>query len=153
LRTELERTGTALPSTVRLSLAGAIATLVAGIGLIAFSVAEGQASLALLLIFPVLSGSSLPFLGGVVLLILGFITLPIGLAEGWEEPSTSPGALSSSSQNHSEGGAGGGLVLIGPFPILFGSWRGVSRRTRRWLALFGAVSVIAVFVAVALVFR
>jgi uncharacterized membrane protein len=125
-------------------LLGAVGALVAGVALVAVSVVKGGANVALLVIVPVVSGSSLTFLLGVVLLVVGFLALPFAVAEGWGE---TPPALPSNGTAPPAGQGGvGGVVLIGPVPIVFGSWKGISRRTRWWLALAGAVLLTVAFV-------
>lgn len=124
---------------MRYALVGSVAALVAGVALIAWSIVEQGASLYLVVFVPVVSGSSLSFLLGVALLLVGFFTLPWALDARGEAavPAPSPPAAAPSSPEPS--GGVGGVVLLGPVPIVFGSWKGVSRRTRWWLALGGAI--------------
>ncbi len=134
-------------------LLGAVALLVAGVALVALSVIQGGATVYLVVIVPVLSGSSLVFLLGVVLLICGFVALLFAFAAGGAE-----GALALQSEDSTpgavpSGGGVGGVVLIGPVPIVFGSWRGISRRARWALALLGAVLLIAVVLATVWLWR
>ncbi|HXW67179.1 MAG TPA: DUF131 domain-containing protein [Thermoplasmata archaeon] len=121
--------------------------LLAGAGLTALAIADGSAHLAWVLIVPVVYGSSPGFAAGVVLMAGGLLTLPLALAPhpAAEEEGTGPTV-------RSRGGVGtGGFVLIGPVPILFGTWREVSRRTRWLLAVAGGTAVVAsVLVALAL---
>lgn len=136
---------------MRSLLGVSVVALAGGAGLVAFSLLQGGASVALLVIFPVVTGSSLTFLAGVILLFVGFFSMPFGLADRWEDdepptPSTTP-ALASRQV------AGGGFVLIGPVPILFGSWKGISSRARWALALVGAIVLIAAFVGFLLLIR
>ena len=125
---------------------GSVALLLAGIALIAVSVARGGARVALVVVFPVVFGSSLAFLAGVLLLFVGFLTLPFAWATGDEEFSPTSTAAERPSAPGSSGGVGG-FVLVGPVPIVFGSWKGVSRHTRWALAAAGAVLLTAVVVA------
>ena len=114
----------------------AAALIVAGVALVALSVSEGGATLSLVVIVPVVSGSSALFFPGVVLIFAGFVCLPFALATSAQgefhellpEASGAPGGSSAS----------GGVILIGPVPILFGSWRELSRRARWALVLLGA---------------
>ena len=125
---------------------------VLGVALIADSVLRGSARVSLVVIVPVVSGQSIEFLLGVVALFAGFLTLPwlFLLEEGRpkrfpETPGaeTTPPPLRSSSHV-----GGGGLILIGPVPILFGGWRNVSRRARWWLAIVGGVILVAFLMVV-----
>jgi len=127
---------------VRVPFLAAVALWLAAVVLIVLSVWEGGATVSLVLIFPVVSGSSLAFLIGVGLLIAGFVALFFDFVEGSVEPE-GPSSVPSSGASSGSGGAGG-FVLIGPVPIVFGSWRGISRRNRWLLALVGAVLLIAV---------
>jgi len=130
---------------MRVALAVSLATLLAGAALIAFSVVTAGTAVELVVVFPVLSGSSVSFLVGVVLLIAGFFSLPFGLAGEWEAADSLPPAAGTVPPDRPSGV--GGFVLVGPVPIVFGSWRGVSRRTRWLLALAGAVLLTAAIVA------
>ncbi len=120
-----------------------IALLAAGAALVAGALLEGGASLALVIVVPVLYGRSLAFVVGAVLIAVGCVTLPLALgpfepAED-EADATSPAARGD-----------GGLVLIGPVPIFFGRWSGVPERARVIVAVVGLVLFA---VAVALVLR
>jgi uncharacterized protein (TIGR00304 family) len=124
--------------------------LVAGALVIVAAVRTGAATLTLLVFIPVVSGSSFLLVLGVVLLIGGFVTLPLLWYEiqpqGSESFEVAPadGARSTSSR-----GSSGGLVLIGPIPIFFGAWKSSEHRTLYWVAV--AVGVLLTLLAVALV--
>lgn len=129
-----------------------IAFWVLGVALLADAVLRGAARVTLVVIVPVLSGQSAEFLVGVVLLFAGFLTLPWFFLDEDRRTGPSPGTGDGPAAPplHSSGEVGGGgLILIGPVPILFGGWRAVSRRTRWALAIAGG-AVLAVFVAVIL---
>jgi len=132
---------------VKASLIAAAALWVAGIALVVISVLRGGATVSLVLIVPVVSGSSLDFLLGVGFVIAGFVALFLAAFGNGLELERSPTAEARGSPTGSSGA--GGVVLIGPIPIVFGSWRGISRRSRWWLALVGAVLVIVVWLAFA----
>ena len=132
---------------MRWVLLGAVGLWVAGVALVALSVAEGGASVALIVIVPVIMGSSLTFLLGVVLIVAGFIALPFALGQGADEEPPPLPASGSAPPPTGTGGGVGGVVLVGPIPIVFGSWKGISRRPRWWLALAGAVLLTAAIVA------
>lgn len=130
---------------------GALAALVAGAGLVVDAVLHGRASLALVVIVPVFSGSSVEFLVGVLLLVVGFFLLPLAWFEPSEGEAFSLPREAPQPPPPSSGAAGGGLVLVGPVPIFFGAWKNVSRRVRLFAALSGAallVLLVLVFLVV-----
>jgi len=132
---------------VKVALIAAAALWAAGIALVLLSVLRGGATVSLILIVPVVSGSSVDFLVGVGLVIAGFVALFLAALEGGVDGERSAAEGTASSGPGSSGV--GGVVLVGPIPIVFGSWRGVSRRARWLLALLGAVLVIVVWLALA----
>lgn len=119
-----------------------IALLVAGVGLLSAAVVAGGASLAIVLVVPVVAGRSLEFVLGVLLLVAGLFCLPLAF-EPFEE-SPGPGGAPAS-----EGSGAGGFVLIGPIPIFFGQWRSVSPRTRWAIAIVGGVALVAAVLVLA----
>ena len=98
-----------------------------GIFLIAVSVATGEADLSLVVVFPVISGTGGVFLLGMLLtvagLLLGFALMVIGKTE-WADHQE-PARTGESGLHHARGEKRevryGGVVLIGPIPIAFGS--------------------------------
>jgi uncharacterized protein (TIGR00304 family) len=123
-----------------------LALLVAGAVLVGAAVAAGGASLAIVVVVPVVSGRSLEFVAGVLLLIAGLFTLPLALGPVEERD----GSDLADDAGSASGGSGG-VVLIGPVPIFFGRWKSVSFRTRLVAAVVGAlvlVGAVAVFVLV-----
>lgn len=128
------------------------ALLVAGIAAMAVAIARGDAELHFVLVFPVLSGSGAVFALGAGLLILGmlvaFIGLPLSAASTMEEappPQVPPPAAQGARPPAPEGGAGpkwGGVVLLGPIPIVFGS----SARVSMWMLVLAAVVTVLLLV-------
>jgi uncharacterized membrane protein len=110
--------------------------LAAGALLVGLAALEGGAHLAVVVVIPVVYGESWLFGAGVLFLIAGLFTIPLAFER--DERPRSPG---SGSAPVPPGGAGG-FVLIGPVPIFFGSWRGVSPRTRVILAVVGAALLV-----------
>src|SRR5487761_416346 len=102
------------------------------VGLIVDSILRGGASVWLLVVVPVVTGQSLEFLVGVALLLAGFLTLPWLFLEEEPEPSrgAAPPPSSSRAEPPSAAGGAGGVILVGPVPILFGSWGRISQRTK-----------------------
>lgn len=105
-----------------------VGTFVAGIALAVAAVVTGEADVSLVLIFPVFSGSSAIFLLGVLLIIASFL---VGFAmiaadsradmqqAGRPVQTPSPGEGKNKLQY-------GGVVMIGPIPIAFGSNRTIA---------------------------
>ncbi|MGA8710826.1 MAG: DUF131 domain-containing protein [Thermoplasmata archaeon] len=136
---------------MRIGLLGSVTAFAAGVILIVLSVIEGAASVSLLVVIPVITGTSLIFLLGVVLLIVGFLSLPLAFV-GIEDE-VSPTRLATTTPPAKTAGGAGGFVLIGPVPIVFGSWKGISKRAQRWLVVLGAALFILAFVAFVLFVR
>ena len=122
-----------------------MALLVAGAFLVVYAALEGGAEVAVVIVIPVIFGRSWEFGVGVLLLLAGFFSLPLAFDPEVEPEPSAPGARLPDS------GRTGGLVLIGPVPIFFGSWRGVSTRTRVIAAIVGTAVLVTLFVLVVLV--
>lgn len=114
--------------------------LAAGIALLGWAMSRGEAEVFLAVIIPVISGTGPVFLGGVVLFMLGlpltFLALSLRQAErmageGGPPPGQAPAqAGSPAGQPGPTGGAEfGGVIFIGPIPIVFGK----GRRSSRWM--------------------
>ena len=117
-----------------------------GVLLIAAAVAAGEAEVSLVVIFPVFTGSSWMFVSGVLFIITGFVAFFLTMfgvvARGTSgaEPEPIEGDLKEQTGTHY-----GGLVLIGPVPIVFGS----DRKTAMIMLTIGIV-LVAVFVGLLL---
>lgn len=131
----------------------AIGVLAAGIGLLGYSVGRGESEFHLVLIFPVLTGSGLFGFAGVLLLIAGmFLGFASFAGIPWRFP-PAPSAPSPAPTPPTGPGAPpkrfGGLVFVGPIPIVFGSDPQVSKAM---LAVAVAVTIILiVFFALTLI--
>jgi len=120
----------------------------AGIGLIGYAVATGEGNFGLLLIFPVFYGSGgLMALGG-LLLFAGVFMSFIGFAmDAGYEVVGMPG-IQSMGEHKATGGPKptgrksnvGGVVLIGPVPIVFGS----SPRSALWAVIMAIVMLMVI---------
>ena len=92
--------------------------------LVAASVASGEAEVSLIVIFPVFSGSSGYFLLGTLLIVAGMLG---GLLTLWTTTSEVPPVRAPESpdvervKDAGEKPTIGGLILVGPVPIAFGS--------------------------------
>jgi uncharacterized membrane protein len=124
------------------------ALLIAGASLIAYAVATGQARFYLVLIIPVVTGDSVALVLGAVLLVVGFLLIPWSFSGVAEDPPANrphaPGVTAGSEPTS------GGLLLVGPVPFFFGSWRTHSR-ARYWVAVGLGLALILAFAALLLV--
>jgi uncharacterized protein (TIGR00304 family) len=103
-----------------------IALFLAGVFTIGYAVATGEADVSLIIIFPVFSGSSGLFLLGILLLVASFF---VGFALlAFAQPSE-PEVRGTTSVNEPSRtkSSYGGVVLIGPIPIAFGSDKSIAK--------------------------
>jgi uncharacterized membrane protein len=119
--------------------------LVIGALLLGEAFATGAARLYLLVIVPVVTGTTLIFGVSVAFLVLGFLFLPFVFAGAESaEPSVASTGSPTLGAPPTEGGSGG-LILVGPVPIFFGAWRRRPSISYRWALLLGVVlAVVAV---------
>lgn len=104
-----------------------VLVFVTGIACIAVAVASGDADVSLVLIFPVFSGSSGLFLLGTLLIVLSFFVGFAMLAMGQLELGKMQRELGQSSEPPAQKDTKyGGVLVIGPVPIAFGSDRDVA---------------------------
>ncbi len=107
--------------------------MISGCTLLAISVITGDADISIFIIFPVFSGSTPLFVFSVILLIAGFISLPL-LFFGMDEVAfpIPLSAINQQEERTEEGtapaGAGlrsvvkaTGVIFIGPIPVVIGS--------------------------------
>lgn len=125
------------------------ALLLVGLGLVVLAVVRSEASLHLVLIVPVLAGSSPLFLLGVLLVVVGFALLPLALGSTSPEvrPPSGPGGIAPSPPPSE---AFGGVILIGPVPLFFGAWRHPDRRRYLLAVALGTAVVVAAVLAIVL---
>jgi uncharacterized protein (TIGR00304 family) len=128
--------------------------LAAGIAAMAVAVARGDAELRFVLVFPVLSGTGAVFAVGAGLLILGmlvaFVGLPLlTLSQAGGAPVSPPARPPSVRRGPRPQAPGtdadrqwGGVVFIGPIPIVFGS----SPRMGKWMLVLAAVVTVLLLV-------
>lgn len=129
----------------------AIAVFLAGVACVVAAAATGEAEVQLFIIFPLISGTSWLFILGVVLIaasfILGFVFAASAMTEDELRPPQAPpvqqsGEVAGTPQRKTRYG---GVVLIGPVPIVFGSDRNMAL-----VMLALAIALIAVVLAIAL---
>ncbi|MFZ0698755.1 MAG: DUF131 domain-containing protein [Thermoplasmata archaeon] len=114
--------------------------LLAGAALVASAVLRGSASASIGWIFPLFAGSTALFLLGVLCLGIGFRILPFTLWDGGEVPEEEAGLDGSEGAKGADppaSGGFGGIVVIGPVPVLVGRWKDASTPVRWGIALIG----------------
>lgn len=124
------------PVAMRLAALVPAMLLAGGVAAIAAAVLTGGARAGLVVVVPVIFGSSALFLVGILLLIAGMFSLPLAFAPS-EAGTNGPTETTS-----------GGLVLIGPIPIFWGSAGRASRRVRIAAAVVGGLLVVVAAVLV-----
>jgi len=111
--------------------------LITGLGILALALTRGEATVYLIVIVPVVTGSGPLALLGILLIFVGFFALAlfwpwsIGTAQRQDGPGPSyaePGAQAPARR-------WGGVVFLGPLPIVFGS----DSRMTRLMLLVGVV--------------
>lgn len=130
---------------MRVSTGLSLGLIVAGLAVVALAVVSGAAHLALLVIVPVIYGSSLLFGLGVLLIVVGMVGLFLGgtaVTLSTEDQMNSGAA----SQRSAPSTSVGGVVLLGPIPIIFGSEKGWTP----YLIVLAVVILIALIVAAVL---
>jgi len=117
------------------------ALFVAGVAAIAIALARGEATLSLVLIFPVLTADGAWAVLGIALVVAAFFatfltwTAPVEAApEPIPPPPTMPAQPQPSPQRR-----WGGVVFLGPIPIVFGS----DARVTRWMLFLGVLLFVA----------
>ena len=108
----------------------ALAAFAGGLALLGYSVAVGESQAHLVLIFPVVTGGGAVGLAGMGLIflamIIGFLSFarlsprPVSTAEGAGAPQPPPPPATPATKF-------GGVVFLGPIPIVFGSSPTVSK--------------------------
>lgn len=101
-----------------------VAMFLAGVACIVASVLSGEAEVSLVLVFPVFSGSSGLFLLGTALIVFSFITGFLFLMRGQLELAGAglyAGGQDRAVETERPRTKYGGVVLVGPVPIAFGS--------------------------------
>ncbi len=130
-----------------------VALFAAGVALILVAVAAGTAEVNLFIVFPVFTGSSPLFIIGILFIALsffvGFALIMMGELEAFRHAADLPEEVEEEihkgavPETHRTKPSFGGLVLIGPIPIAFGSDRSIAI----FMLVAGVVIVVAFIVA------
>ena len=107
----------------------ALAAFVGGLALLGYSVAVGESQVHLVLVFPVVTGGGALGLAGMALIFLamfvGFLSfarLPTATS-----PGTMPAETTAAPKTPAPPAKFGGVVFLGPIPIVFGSSPKISK--------------------------
>ena len=128
-------------------LALGLLMLISGIALLAWAVSSGDAEFYLFIIFPVITGTGPIFASGALLFMIGLIVTFLGLSmraaermaeeysEAPPEAASPPGQAPQAGAPAPRGGPEfGGVIFLGPIPIVFGK----GQRMNKWM-LVGSI--------------
>ncbi len=128
--------------------------LIVGLVVLAVGFLQGEATLMLFIIFPVVTASGLWSVLGIILIVAGFFLSFLGVASTIEpvpmpppsppEPSAAAPPAPAAAQKR-----WGGIVLLGPIPILFGS----DPKFAWWMVLVGALLLVGLVVLTIIALR
>jgi len=122
-----------------------VIVLLAGISLVIFSIMEGEAKIGLLFIVPILYGTGVYLALGVLLIFSSFMMFFLFLGH----PSVERSEIKREETTTHEGSSYGGVIFIGPIPIIFGKDKSVAKKMM-YLGLLIALILAAIYVAVVL---
>ena len=122
------------------------ALLLAGVAALAVGFAQGEASFSLFVIFPVITATGAWSALGIVLLIAGFFSLfltwPSGTTAEPPPPIAPAAGASPASPAPTHPRRWGGVVFLGPVPVVFGS----DAKIARWMIVVGVLLFIGLVV-------
>ncbi len=150
----------------KLLLVTSFILIITGFSLLAYSISQGDSKISLILIFPVVMGGGALGALGILLLIVGIFLLPVSFfyyktrryLGGCRDHTSHPGGKKSIRRDRggweveSLGGKtrAGGVIFIGPIPIVFGSDKGIAK----WMIVVGVIiAVIMLLMFVLQIFR
>ncbi len=127
------------------------AVFLVGIAALAEGFLSGQATLSLFVIFPVVTATGPWSFLGIVLMIAGLLLFFLlgfsSLAPGALAPAAISPPETSSSPTAAPARRWGGVVFLGPIPIVFGS----DQKVAQWMLVVGVVLFVALVVFTVLV--
>lgn len=121
--------------------------LILGVLALAYGLIQGQGTLSLVLVFPVITATGGWTALGIILVLAGFLvsflawTVP---SPGMRETVTEPPATAPPPSARAPARRWGGVVFLGPLPIVFGS----DAKIARWMLL----AAVALFAALVILF-
>ncbi len=119
--------------------AGALACLGAAVGLLAYGASTGDVRAGFFFIVPFISGTGLVPLAAMLLLLAAFVLWSLGSMRAWQHEAAPEMdnaerlRRADSSEGRGARTRSGGVVLLGPIPIVWGS----DRRILPWMVAAG----------------
>ncbi len=134
-------------ASVRLTRLLGPALLLAGVAALAVGVVQGEAVLSLFVVFPVITATGGWSALGILLLIAGFfalvLTWPAGMVAEPIAAETPPtGAAAAPPPSAVPSRRWGGVLFLGPVPVVFGS----DAKIARWMILVGVLLFVGLVV-------
>jgi uncharacterized protein (TIGR00304 family) len=99
----------------------ALACVAGGIALLGYSASKGATEAGLFLVFPVVFGSGIEAFAGTLLIIAGIILGMMHMAAAYPAVGGETVPASGPSEGSPPTVKAGGFLLLGPFPVVFGS--------------------------------
>lgn len=122
----------------------ALASLAAALAVFGYAVSTGQARVGLFFVIPFVTGTGLLPLVGMLLVFAAFVLWSIGTVRTFQEHAGDHGAWEAAPAREAQRGdeergtrraaKSGGVILLGPIPIVWGS----DRRVLPWMIAAGA---------------
>lgn len=120
-----------------------IALLAASVAVLGASVATGDGEVGFFLIFPFIVAWGPLAMVGAALLLLSLLWIFIGIWRASEVATTGSGGPAASGEQAGREKRFGGVILIGPIPIAFGSDKGMAKS----MLLLGVVLFVVLLIA------
>ncbi len=132
---------------VRLARLLGPALILSGVLALAWGYVQGEASLNLFLIFPVITATGGWSALGILLLIAGFfaffLTWPLAVSRNALMPAAPPPTAPPGEPSHAAPSRRwGGVVFLGPVPVVFGS----DAKVAKWMILVGVLLFVGLLV-------
>lgn len=126
---------------VRLVRLAGPSLFVAGLASLAVGFVQGEATLSLFVVFPVVTATGGWSILGIVLMIAGFFVFVL-TGFGPMEPQIATPPSEGAAAPPSTGPRWGGVVFLGPIPVVFGS----DQKVTRWMLVLGILLFVALLV-------
>jgi uncharacterized protein (TIGR00304 family) len=122
----------------------------AGLAALAMGFVQGEATLSLFLVFPVITATGAWSILGIVLMIAGFFVFFLTWSGPIEAPVRAPPAAAAPPSVPTPGGRRwGGVLFLGPIPVVFGS----DQKVARWMLVVGLLLFVGLVVLTVIALR